>query len=123
MLIRQRGVRLQKPRTVLHIATQVQDGLRTDVQFRRQGDRRFTFQNTSQEHHDLRRGEMTLLKDRVAVEIVSRATGAATIDRQLTFLSRAMDIGVGHRVTAVGTHQTLRMKVVQNPLRAFSQAE
>lgn len=66
---------------------------------------------------------MALLKDRVGIEIVSRVAYAATIDGQLTFLGQAMDIGVGHRVAAFRTHQTLWMKVFQNPLRALGQTE
>lgn len=66
---------------------------------------------------------MALLKDRVGIQIVGGATCPTAIDRQLALLGRAEHICIGHAVAAIRAYQTLRMKVVQNPLRAFSRAE
>jgi hypothetical protein len=66
---------------------------------------------------------MALLKERIGIEIVDRVTGAAPIDRQLTFLRGAKDRRVYHKVAAMRAHQTLWVEVLQNPLGAFGQAE
>jgi len=123
MLICQRSIRLKKTGTLVYGAPQVQNGLRTNLEFRRQGDGRFTFQDSAQEQHDLLGCEMALLKERVGVEIVSRVTLAASIDSELAFLGDAKDRRVGNGFGAIGTCETLRVEMVQNPLRAFGWAE
>ncbi len=66
---------------------------------------------------------MALLKNGVGIEIIDGVTGAAAIDRQLTFLRGAKDRCVCHRGPAFRAHQTLWMEVLQNPLGAFGRAE
>jgi hypothetical protein len=121
--VRQRGIRLQPARTVLHIAPYIQEGLFTHPQFGGQGYRRFTFQHSAQEQDHLAWREVSLLKNRAGVEIVGTTALATAIDREFTLTGSAKDIGIRHSVATIRTHQTVRMKMIQNPLFAFCRTE
>ncbi len=66
---------------------------------------------------------MPLLKDCAGVEIVDTVALAASIDVQLTTARGTKEIGIRYGVPALGTDESLRMKVLQNPLFAFRRTE
>ena len=79
---------------------------------------RIAFDHPPQQQHRLGRAKISAFKDRPAIKIVNPLARATTVDCQLAGFGLSKLAALVQALTAMGTLQSLRMKVFEQPLAA-----
>lgn len=119
MTVGESGIRLFKFCVGLHAMAHGQYGFVIQFQFGSQFSRRLALANAAHQEHDLPGRPLTALKDCARVQVVNRSTMFTTLNVQCAGLCSPKLSGLFYVSFALGTVQSLWMKVLKYPLGAF----
>ena len=102
----------------LNFSADLEHGLAANSNFAGNFGAGVAFDHPSQQQHRLGRTKISPFKDRLAIKIVNPLARATAVDRQLAGFGLSKLAGLVQALPAMGTLQSLRMKVFEQPLAA-----